>query len=340
MSEPSFPQPVNTVVATLVDIFRHQGRTEVVDLLISAHAYFDLTDSDNWNGGTYTWALRLEVPLIVFASIEPRLSRIEKEIIAKLAHFTRQYANEHFGEVTILPITAGAVPLGQRMATSDAEVRHLWADDRFRLFLSHVSKHKVAVSRLKDALWRCGVDAFVAHEDIEPTLEWQHEIELGLRSMHSLAALITNDFRDSRWTDQEVGWALGRGVPGVPVRLGADPYGLAGKFQGVSGTLEQPETLAEAVVTTLLTNPHTHGAMRRALIKSFGEASSCDMAETLCRLLVSIKDITDEERTALWHACANSVYVADAVGVADAIYTTFGTPPTPTSSNVHDEIPF
>ena len=31
--------------------------------------------------------------------------------------------------------------------------------------------------RLQDALLQFGVSAFVAHSDIEPTLEWQDEIE-------------------------------------------------------------------------------------------------------------------------------------------------------------------
>ena len=29
---------------------------------------------DNWNGGTYTWALRLEVPVPLYATLEPRLA--------------------------------------------------------------------------------------------------------------------------------------------------------------------------------------------------------------------------------------------------------------------------
>ncbi|KKK94756.1 hypothetical protein LCGC14_2679680, partial [marine sediment metagenome] len=254
--------------------------------------------------------------------------------------FDRQYPNDHLDEVTTSPIAAGALPLGQRMAPSEIEVRRLWSDGRFRLFLSHVSKHKVAVSSLKEALCLRGVDAFVAHEDIEPSLDWQREIELGLRSMHALAAIITPDFRESRWTDQEVGWALGRGILVVPVRLGADPHGLAGRFQAVSGSLQQPEALAEDVVKALLANQQTHGEMQRALIDTFAKASSCDMAKVLCRLLESITDIADEERDVLWRACSENAQVVDAIGVADAIYAVFGTPPATKPSEVHDGIPF
>src|SRR6266496_4465745 len=139
MGRSTFPQPVAEIVATLIELFRHQARREVVELLENAHAYFDETDFDNWNGGTYTWALRLEVPVNIFAAIERRLSSIEKEVGEKLVHFSRKYANDRLGEVTILPIAAGASPQGQRMAPSELEVRRLWSNGRFRLFLSHVS---------------------------------------------------------------------------------------------------------------------------------------------------------------------------------------------------------
>lgn len=340
MRNDKFPQPVSEVVATLADIFRHQKRAEVVELLENAHAYFDQTEYDNWNGGTSTWALRLEVPVHLFASVEPRLSDIEKEIGDKLSHFDRQYPNDHLGEVTTSPITTDKLPLGQRMAPAEAEVRRLWSEGRFRLFLSHVSQHKVEVSNLKDSLWIRGVDAFVAHEDIEPSLEWQREIELGLRSMHALAAIITPDFHNSRWTDQEVGWALGRGVLVVPVRLGADPYGFVGSIQAVNGTLEQSEALAEIIVNTLVANSQTKGEMRRVLVGAFANATSCDMAQVISRFLVSIEDVTDEERALLWKACSENLHVGNAVGVCDAVYEAFGTPPTAEPIETFDDIPF
>src|SRR3990172_3507425 len=156
MREATFPESASTVVRTLVGIFRHQGKTEIIELLENAHAHFDQTEYDNWNGGTYTWALRLEVPVPIFACAESRLSTIEQEISAKLAYFDRQYPNDNLGEVTITPISEESLPIGQRMAPSDSEVRRLWSDSWFRLFLSHVSSYKVAVSRLKEVLWPRG----------------------------------------------------------------------------------------------------------------------------------------------------------------------------------------
>ena len=339
MREASFPKPVSEVVATLADIFRHQGRIELFELLESSHASFDDTDYDNWNGGTYTWALRLEVPVPIFAAVEPRLADIEKEISVKLNFLGRLYPNDHVGEVTVVPIAPGVSVLGQRMAPSEREVRRLWPDGRFRLFLSHVARYRIEVSKLKNQLACCGVASFVAHEDIEPSLEWRGEIELGLRSMHALAALITPDFHASPWTDQEIGWALGRGVLVVPVRLGFDPYGLAGKYQGVSGNLDQPEPLATSIAKALLANSQTHGEMRRSLVKAFSEAVGYKMAIALQRLVVEVTDFTDEEKESLKKTCTENRQVAGAYNVTEAVYAAFGAPPLSTPTG-EDEIPF
>ena len=340
MRENGFPKPVDEVVRTMVDIFRHQREAEVVELLESAHAWFDNTEYDNWNGGTYTWALRLEVPVPVFASAEPRLPSIEKVIVGKLGYFNKLYSNDHISEVTISPITPGAAVLGQRVAPSDLEVRRLWPNGRFRLFLSHIAKHKASVSKLKVELGMRGIEAFVAHEDIEPSLEWRDEIELGLRSMHALAALITPEFHASPWTDQETGWALGRGLLVLPIRLGADPYGFVGKFQGISGTLEQTSLLADSIVEALLLNSQTHGELRRSLVRAFEGAFSYVMATTLTRYLVKIVDLTEEEKQRIHVACNENDQIKRATGVTGAIYEVFGEPRMPNAIDANNDVPF
>ena len=215
------------------------------------------------------------------------------------------------------------------------------APGRLRLFLSHVSKYKVAVSKLKDGLALYGIAAFVAHEDIEPSLQWRDEIELGLRSMHALAALVTPDFHASPWTDQEIGWALGRGILVLPIRLGQDPYGFAGKIQAITGNLDQLEGLAAPILKSLLTNPQTHGEMRRALVTAFCEASSFLIALTLRDHIIEVTDFTEEEKTALRNACVENDQVSGAYGVRTAIYKVFGKPPEP-KPIVHqgDDVPF
>ena len=94
-----------------------------------------------------------------------------------------------------------------------------WGDERFRLFLTHVATKKQAAHSLKSCLRFCGVDAFVAHDDIQPGKEWQIVIESALHSCDALAGLLHAGFRESDWCDQEVGIALGRGIAVVPIHF-------------------------------------------------------------------------------------------------------------------------
>ena len=55
-----------------------------------------------------------------------------------------------------------------------------WAGKKLKIFLSHLAEYKVFASDIQSELSRFGAAAFVAHEDIEPTAEWQDEIEKAL----------------------------------------------------------------------------------------------------------------------------------------------------------------
>jgi hypothetical protein len=336
MPDAGFPKPIGEVVSTLAELFRQQGLAELVEVLQSANASFDQIDYDNWSGGTYTWALRLDLPVSLFASIEPRLSEIENKIAAKLQYFTRNYPNDHLNTVSVSPLASASAASNARLIPSDIDVHRIWPDGMFRLFLSHVSAHKVAVGKLKEELGRRGAAAFIAHEDIEPSLEWQREIEIALRSMHALAALITPDFHASLWTDQETGWALGRGLLVIPIQLGANPYGLAGKVQAMAGDLDLPATLASSIVEVLVRNQQTHGEMRRALATAFVNAGSFATAKALCTHIVQVNDFTTEEIAKLRGACTSNLQVKHAFGVPHAIEQRFGKQDVPNDY----EIPF
>jgi TIR domain len=106
-----------------------------------------------------------------------------------------------------------------------------WDEGSFRLFISHTHAHMAFASALRRALDEMGICAFVAHDRIEPTKQWEDELEAALRTCDALVAVLTPDFVKSRWCDQEVGYCMARGVLIVPLGLGADPHGFIGKYQ-------------------------------------------------------------------------------------------------------------
>src|SRR6266536_1191152 len=97
-----------------------------------------------------------------------------------------------------------------------------WAPNALKLFISHVSSYKERAQGLKRALNPFAISGFVAHSDIAPTAEWIREIEAGLFTCDALLAVLSPDFHESKWTDQEVGVVFGRGKLIIPVRAGMD----------------------------------------------------------------------------------------------------------------------
>jgi hypothetical protein len=59
---------------------------------------------------------------------------------------------------------------------------HPWKKSGLRLFMSHLAKHQGEVGRTAGRLENDGIDAFVAHTSIDPSLQWQDVIESALRS--------------------------------------------------------------------------------------------------------------------------------------------------------------
>ena len=160
-----------------------------------------------------------------------------------------------------------------------------WVPGHLRIFISHVSTHKVTASNLQHALKKYAISSFVAHEDIEPTKEWLVEIEKALFSMDALIAIITPDFANSHWTDHEVGIAVGRQALVIPIRKGADPYGFIGKFQGLQSRGKTVSQVAQEVFQTLLVNSKTRDRLFGALVRQLLVVGSQDDANHWLQLL-------------------------------------------------------
>lgn len=140
-----------------------------------------------------------------------------------------------------------------------------WATtSELRLFISHISKHKEKATRLKTCLAPYGISGFVAHEDIHPTLEWQKEIERSLYAMDAFLAIHTPGFSRSIWTQQEIGFALGRGVKIISFKMGEDPTGFIAKQQALARRDRTAEAIAEEVSEILSGDERTAAKMLAA----------------------------------------------------------------------------
>lgn len=167
-------------------------------------------------------------------------------------------------------------------------------DVPIRLFLSHTSDIKEQAFTIGEGLRQYGISPFVAHEHIEPSTEWQVEIEKALLRMDVLVPLITEKFKTSDWTDQEVGAAIGRQVPVFPVSLGRDPYGFIAKYQAVPGMSRSSEVIADQLATCIWKSRRLQELLPAAFILGLGRANTFDQGRRLAKLLPYMNSFPNE----------------------------------------------
>ncbi len=301
------PGKVDSYLATLNRLYEHAGDTLLRELVINGVvSIHEAWDYDNWNGGTYGHAITLTVSEDLYLRIIDKKDDMRGRIAADLNKLDN-CQNEHVSEVFIEmePSDSDAwreqtgVYRPRTIAPSIAPeaLQRIWGAEHVRVFLSHKSSVKQETSRLSESFARCGVAAFVAHEDIEPTQEWQREIERALFSMDALVALLSKDYHNSTWTDQEAGVAIGRGVPLIAVRLGMDPYGLMGKGQALGGcSWDDPDAIAIKVFQVLHKRlPDKSRLFECALSAYAASGSFADSAWNVEHLLSVFEDLTSDQ---------------------------------------------
>ena len=253
----TFADRAGSLVATAAEIAKLQGASIEATVLEAASARLVETGYDDLNGGVALFTLMLEVPIPLYVAITDDAEHLEKSIHRRVSQLVRAEVGNRITEVIVGPVLAeGSRPKEPQPSTavSPDEIPSFWQRGFFRLFISHVAPHREAAHRLKEALARFQVAAFVAHDDIEPTKEWQAEIERALRTMDALGAIIGPGFLESRWCDQEVGFALGRGKLVLPLKAGGDPHGFMGKHQALQVQGLDPSVIAERIVEVLTQN--------------------------------------------------------------------------------------
>jgi hypothetical protein len=161
-------------------------------------------------------------------------------------------------EETLLKIARELeLPQGTSTIADDTPPRNWQGTNLLRLFISHISKDKLKATRLKECLAPYGIAGFVAHEDIQPTLEWQDEVMRGLNTMDAMVAIHTAGFSQSTYTQQEVGFALGRGIKIISFEMGEQPTGFISRHQSLPRRSRTAEDIAKEINGLLLVDSRT-----------------------------------------------------------------------------------
>ncbi len=158
------------------------------------------------------------------------------------------------------------------------------------IFLSYSSEDRVLAGKIKYILehyWNFNV--FLAHEDLEPSIEWEKEILRNLHNCEIFMPLISENFQKSNWADQESGIAFNKGKlvlsicnPGLP------PYGFIRRYQAFFyHDSRDPFNQVSRVVEILETRDIFKKRIFEGIIVALENSQSFDMTRNLAKLLNS-----------------------------------------------------
>lgn len=210
---------------------------------------------------------------------------------------------------------------------------------KVKIFISYSSKDKKTVGLLKKNLDGWNFDCFLAHEDIEPLREWIEVIKEHLRNCDVFILFITNNFKESEWTDQETGWAIANNRFIIPLQVDMPPYGFLNHIQGLpikKSMLESPNYLeSEAYISNTCIkineliekepklkskndNFHIYN-----IIKMLSDSSTFRDANTVAQMLELYNNFTNEHVNLLYRVTKENNQIQGATKASKALKNIF-----------------
>lgn len=163
------------------------------------------------------------------------------------------------------------------------------------VFLSYSHKDRRLAHKVKKGLVTLGFDVFLAHDDIRISAAWRREILKRLRSCEIFVPILTEAFTESKWTDQEVGYALARGARIAPLKVDVDPYGFIGEFQAGKVKSGSVNEVCWAVLDGLKNNSRLGERIREAGIEVFLQSGTFDEADKNLRKLMKFRPFSQAQ---------------------------------------------
>lgn len=279
------------VPSYLLRLFHQYARTNpsLHEVISSARVLvIEETGYDNWNGGQHGHDVRLYVPIEVLAKIDIDEQLTAANLIAEdLRKLSQGVEGEYINAVQLEMEEENdgdcqrAAPFSARPAVNPDNLG-IWKPGLIRVFISHRNEHRAKAHELAEALEPFGFSCFVAHDTIPANEEWRKVILNGLETMEVMLVFLTDDFAESIWTLQELGYALGKAVPCVSLKLGrSDPPGFIGHTQALRGTIEYPVRSVPALVPLLAKALGRQERIRAAVVAAF--VGSPNWGETTVR---------------------------------------------------------
>jgi len=250
-----------------------------------------------------------------------------KQISDVLDEFGEVYGSKLFDELLEQGLIEEA-PYGETYFLTGAGQRKIGKkieNERgaLKIFLSYSSLDYEQAKNLKEFLEAFGMDVFLAHTSIEPSKTWEEEIYKSLKECDVFIPLLTNNFKNSKWTDQECGIAYNEGKKIIPLMIDLTPYGFLGKFQALRldtskwtwRDKDDRVKLIDFINTEFLSR------MRESILNSLEKTTSWIIGKTKIRLFKFYEPFSMEEANKIIEASASNNQLYDAEGAKEYLST-------------------
>lgn len=181
-----------------------------------------------------------------------------------------------------------------------------------KTFISYSSKDKHIAGTFKKRLEDLGIglEVFLAHEDIMGSKEWEDEIIYSLGRSEIFMPLITDNFYDSEWTDQESGMARITKQLVIPICWKVPPQGFMKRYQAIfvkeDNYLEVFSEIHEIISQHEILGKH----IVDAAIAQFVESGSFDETRRQFRNIRQIKQFSPEQIQTLVRGCNDNSQIS------------------------------
>ena len=306
-----------TSCSKIAQILRNAKREDLSNLL--SDSMYDFTESSTFGSRYYSTLTTVNIYSSI--KINAKLKKLAEQDINLIIDAFRIIYPVKAESIEINSVEFFVNPDNPFSDSEEIEPRRkfvettFWGNNQFRMFISHSSKIKEFAHLLSEELKVYAITSFVAHDDIEPTKEWQSVIEDALFTCDGVLVLLNDEFHKSKWTDQEVGISYGLKKIIIPLRMGIDPYGFLGKFQGLQAKGKKIKAIAFDVFKLLNQKEESSELISKSIINKFVNSTSFIKSLETIPILEELTHIDRESLGELKNAGESNLQIKGAFGV-------------------------
>lgn len=170
-------------------------------------------------------------------------------------------------------------------------------DSHLRVFISYENSDKKLAASIGKELEKLGIEYFLAHRDIHGGANWRLELTRQLANVSYMICVIGENYQLKPICNQEVGWALSRSLPIIPIAVTEQikpvEFGLMEQYQFIfhAGNLE---ITAKRVIENLISITPNKAALADNLVQNFISSTFFDQAKHRWAFLTLCEELSNE----------------------------------------------